>query len=329
MEIRSFQEHDIDGIVTLWNTACGEDMPYKPVTHNSFREKFLDNPHFIYEGTFIATEGNSIIGFSNGLYKKEFLPGETHENTPGYLTFVLVDRNYRNKGYGTLLYKKVEDFFIKNGKKQIQVIFFNPINLEWYVPGTESHDHPNAPGVDVDGLGYEFLLNQGFIERTREVSMHLDLKEYQLSEKNIEKQKQLNEREIYIEYYDSKKHDGFDELFDNLKHEYWRKDIKDNQSLAKPHPVLIVNHQGRIRGFAGPIAVQESGRGWFAGIAVDPSYEGMGIGTVLFSLLMESFKSVGASFSTLFTGAENPARKMYDRTGFQVVKTWAVMRKEL
>lgn len=329
MEIRSFQEHDIDDIVTLWNTACGEDMPYKPVTHNSFREKFLDNPHFIYEGTFIATEGNSIIGFSNGLYKKEFLPGETHENTPGYLTFVLVDRNYRNKGYGTLLYKKVEDFFIKNGKKQIQVIFFNPINLEWYVPGTESHDHPNAPGVDVDGLGYEFLLNQGFIERTREVSMHLDLKEYQLSEKNIEKQKQLNEREIYIEYYDSKKHDGFDELFDNLKHEYWRKDIKDNQSLAKPHPVLIVNHQGRIRGFAGPIAVQESGRGWFAGIAVDPSYEGMGIGTVLFSLLMESFKSVGASFSTLFTGAENPARKMYDRTGFQVVKTWAVMRKEL
>ena len=329
MEIRNFQEHDIDGIVTLWNASCGEDMPYKPFTHDGFRKKFLDNPHFIYERTFVATEGNSIIGFSNGLYKKEFFPGETHENTPGYLTFVLVDRNYRNKGYGTLLYKKVEDFFMKNEKKQIQVIFFNPINLEWYVPGTENHDHPNAPGVDVDGLGYKFLLNQCFIERTREVSMHLNLNEYQLSEKNLEKQKWLNEKEIYMEYYDSKKHDGFDELFDNLKHEYWRKDIKDNQSLAKPHPVLIVNHQGRIRGFAGPIAVQESGRGWFAGIAVDPGYEGMGIGTVLFSRLMESFKSVGASFSTLFTGAENPARKMYDRTGFQVVKTWAVMRKEL
>jgi GNAT superfamily N-acetyltransferase len=329
MEIRNLQEQDIEGVVRLWNDACGAEMPYKPFTPGSFREKFLKNPHYIPEGSFVAIEGDHLIGFANGLYKKEFLPGETHENTPGYFTFVLVDKNHRHKGYGTALYKKAEDFLRKSGKKQIQVIFFNPINLEWNVPGTDNHDHPNAPGVDVSSPGYPFLLKQGFEPRTREVSFHLDLQNYDLPERLIEKQKQLNEKGIFIEYYDQAKHDGFDELFDNLKHEYWRKDIKDNLSLEKPHPILIVNHEGKIRGFAGPVAVQPSGRGWFAGIGVDPDYEGQGIGTVLFCRLMKSFSDIGARFSTLFTGEENPARKIYERTGFQPVKTWAVMRKEL
>ena len=55
----------------------------------------------------------------------------------------------------------------------------------------------------------------------------------------------------------------------------------------------------------------------------------MGIGTTIFFMLMRSFKDVGAKFSTLFTGETNPAKKIYDRAGFQVVKTWAVMRKEI
>jgi GNAT superfamily N-acetyltransferase len=329
MEIRNLQDRDIDGVVELWNESCGTEMPYKPFTRESFKEKFLKNPHYQPEGSFVLYERDTLVGFANGLYKRGFLPGETHENTPGYLTFVLVAKDHRGKGYGTALYKRVEDFFRNSGKKQIQVIFFNPINLEWIVPGTEDHDHPNAPGVDMDGPGYKFLQQQGFVQRTCEVSFHLDLSGYELPEKLMEREKQLQKKGIVIEYYDSARHDGFDQLFDNLKHEYWRKDIKDNLSLEKPHPILIVNHQGKIRGFAGPIAVQPSGRGWFAGIGIDPGYGGQGIGTVLFSRLMKSFSDRGARFSTLFTGEENPARRIYERTGFKPVKKWAVMGKEL
>lgn len=62
---------------------------------------------------------------------------------------------------------------------------------------------------------------------------------------------------------------------------------------------------------------------------MDPNYGGSGIGTTMFFMLMKSFKEIGAKFSSLFTGEENPAKKMYDRAGFNVVKTWAVMRKEI
>lgn len=329
MEIRNLQGQDIEDVIRIWNESCSTEMPYKPFTRDGFVEKFLNNPHYEPGGSFVLYQGDTLVGFANGLYKKEFLPGETHENTPGYLTFVLVDKNHRRKGYGTALYKKVEDFLKNSGKKQIQVIFFNPINLEWIVPGTGDHDHPNAPGVDMDGPGYKFLQGRGFVQRTCEVSFHLDFNGYELPEKLTERQKKLGGKNILIEYYNSNRHDGFDELFDNLKHEYWRKDVMDNLSLEKPHPILIVNHGGKIRGFAGPLAVQPSGRGWFAGIGVDPGYGGQGIGTVLFCRLMKGFSEMGAKFSTLFTGEDNPARRIYERTGFKPVKKWAVMGKEL
>ena len=71
------------------------------------------------------------------------------------------------------------------------------------------------------------------------------------------------------------------------------------------------------------------GRGWFCGIFTDPEYERRGIATVLFNLLMQEFIAEGATFSTLFTGVENHAQRIYLRTGFRVVRKFSIMHKEL
>ena len=42
-----------------------------------------------------------------------------------------------------------------------------------------------------------------------------------------------------------------------------------------------------------------------------------------------ALKAMGASFMTLFTGENNPARNIYEAAGFTVVRTWADMRKTL
>ena len=83
---------------------------------------------------------------------------------------------------------------------------------------------------------------------------------------------------------------------------------------------------GHIIGFTGPVDRQQSGRGWFTGICVDPAYGGRGIGTVLFNLLMREFVDAGAAFSSLFTGTDNHAQKIYRRAGFEPRARWAVMR---
>jgi len=329
MKILKFEDRYVPEVVSLWNTHLSGQTQYKPLTKKEFEAKFLKDPNFSYDGTFVAVEDGKVIGFANGVVKKQFLPGENHENTPGYLTMVVVDTEYRGKGYGSALLHELEEFFRKNGKKKSQSIFFNPIKLEWYIPGTDGHDHNNSPGVDADTPAVKFMEKNGYRILTREVSYYLNLSDFKMSEKCIKRRQELMEKGIYTGFYDPEKHYGFDELFDDLGSEDWRKGIMDNLAKDKPDPVIVAADHGKICGFTGPIRVQESGRGFFVGIGTHSQYRGEGIMTVLFELLMDGFKNAGAKFSSLFTGADNPAGKTYERTGFKAVRNWAVMGKEI
>ena len=40
-----------------------------------------------------------------------------------------------------------------------------------------------------------------------------------------------------------------------------------------------------------------------------------------------SLKEQGASFMSLYTGEDNPARNIYEAAGFKIVRSWADMRK--
>jgi hypothetical protein len=44
---------------------------------------------------------------------------------------------------------------------------------------------------------------------------------------------------------------------------------------------------------------------------------------------MQEFIACGAVFSTLFTGKENHAQQLYLRTGFRVVRRFAIMSRPL
>lgn len=329
MEIRMFDESFAESVTALWNSLCISEMPYKSFSVEGFKNKFIENSNFRYEGTFVGIENGRIIGFINSIYKKEFLAGETFENTPGYITIVIIDKAFRHMGYGTALLKKAEEYLKNAGKTIASVDFFNPINLEWYIPGKGEHDHPNAPGVDVSGSGYEFMKKNGYMERTKEVSMYLDLKQFQINENIYGKIEELRGKGIELGYYDKYRHNGFDELFTDLRNEQWRKEIMDNIMMPRPYPVLVAADNGKICAFTGPVKVQQSGRGLFTGIGVDTAHRSLGIGTALFFMLCESFKEAGAEFMSLFTGQRNNARAIYEAAGFIAVKEWALFRKEI
>ena len=89
--------------------------------------------------------------------------------------------------------------------------------------------------------------------------------------------------------------------------------------------MLTAVHDGQIVGFTGPVDRQKSGRGWVTGICTDPLYERRGIATVLFNLLMQAFVAEGAAFSTLFTGTDNHAQKIYRSAGMTPVRQFSIM----
>ena len=99
---RPLEQKDIPQAAALYNMSCesGETV-YSPLTEEAFAGAFLQ-PGMT---AFAAMEGERLCGFIHGTQKVVFLPGETHENTPGYLTVILVDkacRGQKKRGCRTL-----------------------------------------------------------------------------------------------------------------------------------------------------------------------------------------------------------------------------------
>lgn len=328
--IRKYASCDISGLGALWN-ACVEngDLLFRRFTPEYFEEKFI-KPDWYEEQLLLVSENNGIIdGFIAGSRKHEFLNNETEENTPGYITTIMVLPEARGQGIGSALLSALEDAFRAIGKQKLDVSSLNPIDLDWIIPGTDNHEHNNMPGMDEQSPAYAFLMKRGYKDTVHEVAMYLNLAEYKTADIVEEKRAALKAEGITAGLYDPAENCQWDIMCDRVGSEYWRKVLKDELAKPNPRPILAARHNGQIVGFTGPVDRQPNGRGWFTGICTDPTYEKKGIATVLFNDLMCQFVKAGAQYSSLFTGTENHAQRLYLHTGFRPARYFAYMRKEL
>ena len=327
MNIRAFDKKDIPAILALWNGCVErEEVLYRPLKEEYFEEKFLG-----FAGTqmFVCEKDDALVGFLAGCRQVSFLPGQTEESTPAYLSVLLVAPQARNQGVGSALLAAFEQHFAALGKKIFAVSSLCPINLDWVIPGTPGHEHNNMPGIDESCMGYAFLQKRGYGVYVHEVAMYLNLAEYEKKPEVEEKREQLAAQGIKAGLYDVSEKAEFDGMCDRVGSEYWRSVLREETAKENPRPILAAVTDGHIVGFTGPVDRQENGRGWFTGICTDPLYEKRGIAGVLFNDLMGEFIKVGAAYSTLFTGTENHAQRLYLKTGFRPARYFAILKKTL
>jgi len=326
MQIRNYQAKDLPQVVQLWNKVVSERGFYKPLSLEEFNRKVIQNDHFVEEGTFVAELDDAIVGFANGIIKKQ---ERDNPETPGYITCVLVDKKHRTQGLGKRLLECIEEWFRFLGKKHSRLVFLNAINFEWYIPNTDHHDHPGAPAVPYNSPEYFFYLHNDYHVQGHIDAFHLPLSEYVLPKKVVEKMKENEEKGLFVELYDSKRHFGWEQFYKNIDNPGFESAIRNNLNKEHPDPLLIAHQNGQIVGWTGPMYNQPSGRGYFAGIAVDPNVGGGGLGKSLFCMLCEHSKRNGAKFMSFFTGLENKARNIYLYAGFKIIQSFAIMRKDL
>lgn len=323
MMIKELLKKDGKEISSLWNSSINDSFIYKKITEESYLDYFFRESSEYQVFSFKAVLDNKIVGFSSGvLYPSR--------NT-FYITMILVDNNYRLKGIGTKLYEALEEVWLKAlNISKVDLIFTNPINLIWIVPNTNGHEHPNAPGVDLKGDGYLFLKNLGFRDFAYQNSYYKRIYDYEYTAAVKERLEKLKKENITAGFYEIGKHQGLEELMTDLNSAAWEKEILTHvKDKGKANTLLVALDNDLVIGFTGPIHRQESGRGYFAGIGIHSAYRGRGIGTLLFSRLCMGFKEIGVDYMTLFTGKNNPARNIYEREGFKIVRSWANMRKEI
>ena len=346
MIIRPYESADLPAVISIWN-ACvdaGEAL-YYPLTAEYFHRKFIENEGCDPALLLVAADGGGVLGFVHGVAPQSFRGGK-----PGnaYLTVLMVGAAYRGRGIGAALLAELEARLRARGGETLFISSVNPVNLDWRIPGTPGHDHNNMPGLDDGCAGRGFFPAQGFVERHHEVAMYIDLAKYRMAPEIAALRERLAGEGIRTGVYDARLNCDFDGMCDRVGSDYWRDVLRaetvahlnsrpnddprfwaDGVRPAGPRPILAAVYGDRIVGFTGPVDVQKSGRGWFTGICTDPEYGGRGIATVLFNLLMQSFAQRGAKFSTLFTGTENHAQKIYRRAGMAPARAFTLMSKPL
>lgn len=301
----------------LFSKACQErEMLHLPLTREGFEEKFLQQKEGMEKITLLLEEGGA---FASGVVDQ--LTGKL------FLTMVVTEKSCRRKGLGRAVLIALEKRLMEQGDKHdLEISFFNPIVLSW---SAKEVTHPNTPGVDIQSDAYIFFKNCGYRDFAIQNSYYLDLSAYQLPEDMEEKRAHLEKEGITFTFYVPGVHRGMEQMLRDFQNPLWEKEIlSEINAKAGGRPILVPVYQGRVCGFAGPLDVEESKRGYFAGIGIDEAFRGKGLAKVLFCHLCSGLKDRGAEYMTLFTGENNPARNIYEAVGFSILHTWADMRKK-
>lgn len=327
MIIKTFNESkDIEKVYGFYNKNAKLINYLEFKTINEFKHHVIDDDNFEGDGCFLAQENDDIIGIICCVIKKDLLPDETYESSPGYICIFFVDEQYQNQGIGTKLLNKGIEYFWEKGKTKIQVNHKCPIKFAWRIDNTDAQ-HNKTPGVKTNMKGYEFFKHHGFHVDSYELSYYLDLAKFSFDEKMRVIQERLQLEGYTVGYFDEAKHTGYDEMFTRLNDESYRKKFSDD--LKRNADILVLlKDDYTVCGIAGEIYAEANGRGFFQGLAVDPEHSGKKLGNLLFYRLCEELKNKGADYMTLFVTEDNFAKKIYEKAGFEVVQRWAVLNMQ-
>ncbi len=326
MDIIKFKDskYQIKDLFNLYNQVVKEDHIYEEVDYEFFLNNTINHPEYDEEGIFLCIIDNMLVAFIMSHIRHI----EEGVNYPGYISTIIVDKMYRNRGIGSALIDRACSYLKERGKKKVVFGYISTLNWPWIIPNTTA-DHNGAPGIMVNSDFYLYLLHHSFHIIDEEDAFYLPLDSFERKERVTNDLKELAKENIHIELYNNKIHYGLEEFFAAINSEPFERVIRYNLSLKEPKPFAVVVKDNRIVGWTGAFYTEKSGRAHFDGIIISPEVRGKGIGRALFSYLAEYSKKNGSKFLTFFTGRTNFARNIYMFLGFKIVRSFALMEKDI
>lgn len=248
----------------------------------------------------------------------------------GLLLYSLVDnRCYIAYLLGSIEVQKdlliqLETEHLDMGIQSIWWSFYNPIKVPFYVK--HIHIHVNAQGVPLGSPMVQVLKSLGYEEHAIQDTYHIDVSSFNHLAFIEQQTQKLNSQGIEFKMITGHSNlvDGFLKRLNNPGFV-----LSIQQGMAYNKPILYVLKNGVILGFTGPVGVAEDGRGTFGGIEVLDELKGLGAGKLLFFKLIQIFKDMGSTYTTLFTGRDNPAQHIYMAAGATKEQSFIMMKKEL
>lgn len=321
-----YNESFQDQMYEVFDALTKEEVFFKELTKEEFKNKLFRSPAFKEKGTFVALDGEKLVGFVSGNVRDM---DKDNPNASGYINTFIVRKEYRRQGIGSELLRRVEDYIKNEGKTSVRFVFLNQICWPWYIPYTQKHEHPGMPAVRMNSDFYLFLYHHGYFVNSIHEGFHLPLAEYSLPQQVVDKMAENAKKGLTVEVYDPHKHYGIEEFCEVINNPGFASSIRSNLKRENPRPFLVAAHDNKVVGWTGAMYTEETGRGHLDGICVDPNERGGGLGKALFCNLCAYLKDHGATYMTFFTGIDNPARYIYMFAGFKIAQSFADMKKNL
>lgn len=317
----AYEEQHQQGMYEVYSKLTKEEVFFKDLSFEGFKNILFNSPAFNAEGTYVALDEEKIIGFVSANVR------DNNPNTSGYVHTLIVNKEYRRQGIGGALLELGEQYIKDKGKASVRFVFLSGINWPWYIPYTEKHEHPGMPAVRMNSDFYLFLYHHGYAVNSIHEGFHLPLAEYKLPTKVVKQMEENAKKGLTVEIYNPDKHYGIDEFCEVINNPGFAAAIKNNLKRDEPRPFLVAVHDNKVVGWTGAMYTEETGRGHLDGICVDPNERGGGLGKALFCNLCHYLKEHGSSYMTFFTGLDNPARYIYLFAGFKIAQSFADMKK--
>lgn len=305
---RSFSDEDVPELVELWNRT----MPADPINEQRLRSDFLLDPHFDREFLMLAVADEHLVGFVFGMSPLRDLASDNPVGV-GVVVAFGVEKTSRRQGVGTALFAELEKRWRKVGITSVRI---GPWIPGYLAPGVEAAAYPGT---------VEFLSQRGYESGDEPISMRALLTGYEPAASVSPMAEAL--REQGIEVRATHPDDAGDLIeFARMHFPHWESYVRAAlQRLADgdPHTTIhLATDANQVIGFA----LTDGER--FGPFGVNDSYRGRGIGGVLLSSALGAMRAANIHLAYFLWTSEQTSR-LYARHGFEIVRRFTMLRKEL
>lgn len=313
MTIRPYRGSDEAALLAVWYAALTHDR----IDETTFRLKILLDPNFDPARLLVAETGNGeLAGFLYSIVRRVPYYNIGLEPEQSWITAFGVHPDWQRKGIGSSLLRSALVRLEQSGCKRVSV---SPYTPHYFTPGVDEHAYPAA---------IRFLLAHGFRIVSRPISMRANLTGFQVPAEIEESAGRLGrEQGITIRQVQSA---DLPELLPILVEHFgwdWFRFAGDYLHEMYQHGsseicLLVARQHGDVVGYC------QMRRERFGPFGVRPDMRGQGLGRVMLFRCLSIMHMKGYHCAWfLWTGDD--AARLYRRAGFETVRRFAILHKDL
>ena len=315
--VRGYRCADEADLLRIWNDALVRD----PIDVATFRRKVLLDPNFAGADLHVAEIEGALAGFCLSLRRR--VPMEAPAIDDGeraWITAFGVAPGHRRQGLGAAL--------LDAACSRLAAAGCTSVACAPYVPNYF------VPGVDVEAYaeGLSFLINRGFVELDRPISMDTDLVRLDVAP-HLAREAELLARGIEVRCLHACEIPRLLELLKTHMPPDWvrhaRKILHEVAAGESGFEQFTVAARTRPDGEQEFVGYCQFDGEHFGPFGVIEALQGQGIGTILLGRCLQTMQRHGHHGAWVLWTSDHSGQHVYRRFGFTPTRRFAVLRREL